>query len=53
MMAVDLIITELAVFSFEQGFLTLLEVMPGATIEEVRAKTAARFIEKVSAEEAV
>ncbi|CAN5738054.1 hypothetical protein BH24BAC1_BH24BAC1_34100 [soil metagenome] len=47
--AVDLIITELAVFSFEQGFLTLLELMPGATLEEVRAKTAARFIEKVSA----
>ncbi len=41
--AVDLIITELAVFGFESGQLRLLEVMPGATLDEVRAKTAAPF----------
>ena len=41
--AVDLIITELAVFGFEAGQLRLLEVMPGATLDEVRAKTAASF----------
>lgn len=41
--AVDLIITELAVFGFEAGRLRLLEVMPGATLDEVRAKTAAPF----------
>lgn len=43
--AVDLVITDLAVFAFEAGNLRLLEVMPGASIDEVRAKTAARFIE--------
>ncbi|PZA07656.1 MULTISPECIES: 3-oxoacid CoA-transferase [unclassified Meiothermus] len=41
--AVDLVITELAVFGYPEGQLTLLELMPGATLEEVRAKTAARF----------
>ena len=41
--AVDLIITDLAVFGFEAGQLRLLEVMPGATLDEVRAKTAAPF----------
>jgi 3-oxoacid CoA-transferase len=43
---VDMIITELAVFTFEYGKLTLKELMPGATLEEVRAKTAARFVER-------
>jgi 3-oxoacid CoA-transferase len=42
---VDVIITELAVFGFPDGKLTLLELMPGATIEEVRAKTSADFFE--------
>jgi 3-oxoacid CoA-transferase len=45
--AVDLIITELAVFGFEAGQLWLLEVMPGATLDEVRAKTAASFTSAV------
>lgn len=45
MKAVDMIITELAVFEFKKGELTLIEIMPGATIEEVRAKTSARFNE--------
>lgn len=42
---VDLVITDLAVFGYPNGQLTLLELMPGATIEEVRAKTAAKFNE--------
>lgn len=42
---VDMIITDLAVFVFADGILRLLEVMPGATLDEVRAKTAARFVE--------
>jgi len=42
---VDLIITDLAVFSFLEGRLTLVELMPGATIEEVHAKTTAKFVE--------
>jgi len=46
--AVDLIITDLAVFSFEQNLLSLIELMPGATLEEVRAKTEATFVEKLS-----
>ena len=41
--AVDLLITELAVFSFSAGEMRLVELMPGATLDEVRAKTAADF----------
>jgi len=44
---VDMIITDLAVFTFDEGQLTLKELMPGATLEEVRSKTAARFVEKL------
>ncbi|WP_162426620.1 3-oxoacid CoA-transferase [Pontibacter pudoricolor] len=43
--AVDMIITDLAVFRFIDGQLTLTELMPGATLEEVRNKTAAKFKE--------
>ncbi|MEZ4631415.1 MAG: hypothetical protein R2880_12040 [Deinococcales bacterium] len=43
--AVHLIITDLAVFSFEKGQLYLKELMPGASLEEVRTKTSAYFIE--------
>ena len=42
---VDVVITELAVFRFEDGRLLLTELMPGATLEDVRAKTAAPFVE--------
>ena len=43
--AVDLIITDLAVFRFANDQLTLIELMPGATLEEVQAKTTAVFVE--------
>lgn len=40
---VDRIITDLAVFAYPAGKLTLLELMPGATLAEVRLKTSAGF----------
>ncbi|HJR55606.1 MAG TPA: 3-oxoacid CoA-transferase subunit B [Rhizomicrobium sp.] len=42
---VDLIITDLAVFSLERGKtgLTLIELAPGVTLDEVTAKTQAQF----------
>ena len=43
--AVDLVITDLAVFDFAGGTMRLRELMPGATLEEVRAKTTAPFVE--------
>lgn len=42
---VDMIITELAVFVFDEGQLRLVEVMDGVSIDEVRASTSAKFIE--------
>lgn len=42
--AVDVIITELAIFRFVDGQLTLSALMPGVALDEVRAKTAARFV---------
>ncbi len=42
--AVDVLITDLAVFRFVNGQLTLVELMPGTTLEEVRAKTTAHFV---------
>lgn len=41
--AVDMIITDLAVFEFPNGQLTLTELMPGITVDEVKAKTGAAF----------
>lgn len=43
--AVDLVITDLGVFSFTSGRLTLIELMPGSSLERVRAKTEADFVE--------
>ncbi len=45
--AVDVVITELAVFRFIEGQLTLTELLPGATLDEVRAKTSAVFVEEL------
>lgn len=45
--AVTLLITDLAVFQFIAGQLTLTELMPGATLDEVRAKTTAAFVEQL------
>lgn len=45
---VDLVITDLAVFSFIKSKLTLIEIMPGSSLEEVRSKTTAQFIEKLN-----
>ena len=47
MNAVDLVITDLAVFSYEAGQLTLIELMPGITLDHVRAKTSATFVERL------
>ena len=46
---VEMIITELAVFKFIGDQLYLLELMPGATLDEVRAKTAVVFVEALTA----
>jgi len=43
--AVDMIITELAVFTFEDEQLRLLELMPDVSLAEVRQKTGAAFVE--------
>lgn len=44
--AVDMIITDKAVFEFIDEELTLIEIMPGSTLEEVRTLTAAKFAER-------
>jgi 3-oxoacid CoA-transferase len=43
--AVETVITDLAVFKFIKGQLTLVELMPGAALEQVRAQTSAHFVE--------
>lgn len=45
MNTVDMIITDMAVFTFREKKLTLIELMPGTTLEEVRSRTSARFVE--------
>jgi len=42
--AVTVLITELAKFRFIDGQLTLVEVMPGATLEEIEEKTEASYV---------
>ncbi len=44
---VDMIITDLAVFKYQNGQLTLIELMPNVSLEEVRAKTSAYFVERL------
>ncbi|MBW3518088.1 3-oxoacid CoA-transferase [Flavobacterium sp. NKUCC04_CG] len=46
--AVNMIITDKAVFEFIDGALTLIEVMPGSTLAEVRLATTAHFIERLA-----
>lgn len=45
--SVSVVVTELAKFRFVDGQLTLVEVMPGATLDEIRAKTTAHFESRV------
>ncbi len=45
--AVDVVITDLAVFEFIEGELTLVELMPSVSLEEIRAKTRAEFVERL------
>lgn len=47
---VDLVITDLAVFEIERGVgMTLIELAPGVTAEEVQAKTLAPYAERLLA----
>jgi len=50
---VDVVVTDLGVFDVSRGKkpLTLLELAPGVTVEEIKAKTEAEFqvAEKVAA----
>lgn len=46
--AVDMIITDKAVFEFIDQQLTLIELMPGASLEEVRKHTTAKFVERLT-----
>ncbi|UBV41767.1 3-oxoacid CoA-transferase [Deinococcus taeanensis] len=46
---VDMVITDKAVFEFQAGQLTLTELMPGVTLDEVRATTPAPFREALLA----
>lgn len=41
---VDVIITDLAVFEMKNNSLTLIELMPGIQLEEVRSKTESNFV---------
>ena len=45
---VDICITDLAVFKYLENTLTLIELMPGASLDEVRYKTQAHFKERLS-----
>lgn len=47
MAAVNVVITDLAVFEYPGGQLTLTELLPGATLEQVRTLTSARFVERL------
>ena len=46
--AVDMIVTDLAVFEFIAGQLTLTELMPDSTLEQVRTLTGASFVEALA-----
>jgi 3-oxoacid CoA-transferase len=42
--AVDVLVTDLAKFRFIDGEMTLVELMPGVTLDQVREQTTARFV---------
>ena len=42
--SVKVVITDLAIFRFIEGQLTLTGLMPGVGLDEVRAKTEAAFV---------
>ena len=42
-----MIITDLAVFDYSADQLTLREIMPGSSLEEIRQKTEAEFVERL------
>ena len=46
---VDMVITDIAVFRFLNGQLALTELTPGATRDEVRARTGAKYYERFGA----
>jgi len=41
--AVNTVITDMAVFKFVDGDMTLIQIMPGSSLEEIRAHTGAKF----------
>ncbi|QGQ48869.1 3-oxoacid CoA-transferase subunit B [Metabacillus sediminilitoris] len=50
---VDVIITDLAVFEMKNNTLTLIELMPGIQLEEVRSKTESNFVIAESLKEVI